>query len=268
MVPSSSDRRRNASRPPSGSAPSANQPEHHREQLPLDRRAARHPLGERRDVPHGAGRVGVADGREPGLGGLRGEAGLRGRQLGRRGQERPVEQLLVQPPDLATRGTPAFEQPVGPLGPHADRAREPAQVRLGRRQEVRAAQPVELDPVLEHAQQAVADGELRRVVAPDVPARGQRGERGQRAGAADRLVRAPVHQLEQLHRELDVPQPADPELELPVGLRGGHVPLHPPAHRLRVLDEVLARHGAPHERLRHLDVLAPERARPPPAVAP
>ncbi len=57
-----------------------------------------------------------------------------------------------------------------------------------------------------------------------------------------------MHELQQLHAELDVAQPAGPQLELAVGLAGGHVLLDPAAHRLDVLDEVLAAGGLPDER--------------------
>ncbi len=58
----------------------------------------------------------------------------------------------------------------------------------------------------------------------------------------------PVHQLEELYGELDVPQPAGPQLELAVHLRGGDVVDDAAAHLLHVGHEVLALGGLPHER--------------------
>ena len=91
--------------------------------------------------------------------------------------------------------------------PHG--AAEAAEVGLGHRHEVRAAQPVQLDAVLEAAQVPVGAVEDGGVVAPDVAAAGERGqglERRRRRAATG--VAAPVHELEQLHAELDVAQAA------------------------------------------------------------
>ena len=47
-----------------------------------------------------------------------------------------------------------------------------------------------------------------------------------------------MDELQQLYGELDVAQPARPQLELAVDLVPRDVLLDPPAHRLHVLDEV------------------------------
>jgi hypothetical protein len=57
-----------------------------------------------------------------------------------------------------------------------------------------------------------------------------------------------VHELQQLDGELDVAQPARAELELAAGLAGGQRLLHPPAHGLHVLDEMLAAGRLPDHR--------------------
>src|SRR5665811_214411 len=88
-------------------------------------------------------------------------------------------------------------------------------------------QVVQLDPVLEHAQRAVADGQPGRVVTADVPAGGQGGEGVKGGGAAQRGVGPAVHQLKQLDRELHVPKPAGSELDLAFRLRRRDVLLHP-----------------------------------------
>ena len=121
-----------------------------------------------------------------------------------------------------------------------------------------AAQPVQLDPVLEGAQERVGVVQRLAVLAADVAAAGQRGQRAQRRGRPDRLVGAAVHELEQLDGELDVAQAAGAELELPLGLVGRDVLDDPAAHRLGVLDEAVPLGGAPDHRRDHLDVLPAE----------
>ena len=69
-------------------------------------------------------------------------------------------------------------------------------------------QLLQLQPVLDGPQEAVRRGQLRCVVAADVAAVGERGQRDHRGGAAQRLVAAAVDELQQLHRELHVAQPA------------------------------------------------------------
>src|SRR5690606_17419114 len=153
---------------------------------------------------------------------------------------------------------PALAQPGRALGAHPERAREAPQLVLGGRDEVGAAEPEELDAVLERAQEPVADPEPGRVLASHVPAGGELAERGERAAAADRLVGATVHELEELDRELDVAQAALAQLELAVRLRSGHVVLDAAAHRLRVLDEVLPARRGPHERRDRVLVRTPQ----------
>ena len=108
-----------------------------------------------------------------------------------------------------------------------------------------------------------ARAERRGVVAPDVAAGGQGREAVEGGAGAQRLVGAAVHELQQLHRELDVAQPAGAELELAVGLGGRDVLLDPAAHRLHVVDEVLAARGLPHHRLHGVAVRLARRSRSP-----
>ena len=121
-----------------------------------------------------------------------------------------------------------------------------------------AAQVLELDAVLERAQEGVRRGQGLAVLAADVAAPGQRGERAQRRRVAELPVGAPVHELEELDGELHVAQPAGAELELAVGLAGRDVLDHPPAHRLHVADEAVALRDLPHHRLDQLDERLPE----------
>ena len=116
------------------------------------------------------------------------------------------------------------------------------------RHEVRAAQPLELQPVLEHAEDAVVARELRGLLAADVAVLGEGRERGQRARLADRVIGRAVHELQQLHGELDVAQAARTELQLHVDLVGGDVLGDPLAHALHRLDEAVAARARPHLR--------------------
>ena len=67
-------------------------------------------------------------------------------------------------------------------------------------------------------------------------------------GGRIRVVGPAVHELEQLDGELHVAQAAGAELELALGLVGGDVVEHPPAHRLDVGDEAVPLGDAPHHR--------------------
>ena len=211
--------------------------EQHGQQRALDRRTPGHARGQRVDVVQRPGRVHVTERLEPGPGlGGRQPGGVGG-QPGHRVEQRPVEQLLVQPPDLTGVAAPLLVEIDRRVGADpGDRGLVPGFVRpiikthrpaqpakyggiLG--QGVRAAEPAELQQVLGAAQEPVGGAEFLRVGPADVAAGGQRGQRGQRRGRAQRLVGAAVHELQQLDGELDVAQPARTELELAPGLLGG-----------------------------------------------
>ena len=116
-------------------------------------------------------------------------------------------------------------------------------------------QPVQLDPVLEGAQERVGVVQRLAVLATDVPAPAELSQRAQRGGQPDPLVVLAVHQLEQLDGELDVAQSAGTELELTVGVPRRDVLDHPASHRLGLGDESLALRAAPHQRRHHRHVL-------------
>ena len=226
-------------------------------------------------MPQRPGRIDVAERLEPGPGLGRRQPGRLGRQPGHRVQQRPVEQLLVQPPDLPGVAAPLLVEVGRRVGADpGHRRREPWLVRpvieshrppqpakyggiLG--QGVRAAEPVQLEQVLGAAQEPVGGAELVGVGPADVAAGGQRGQRGQRGGRAQRLVRAAVHQLQQLDGELDVTQPARAQLELAPGLPGRQRLLHPAPHGLHILDEVLAAGRLPDQRAEGVRVGLAER---------
>ena len=72
----------------------------------------------------------------------------------------------------------------------------------------------ELQPVLDGAQQAVGVGEALGVGRVDVAGGGHLGQRGEGRRAAELGVEVAVHELQQLHRELDVADAARSPLEL------------------------------------------------------
>ena len=108
-------------------------------------------------------------------------------------------------------------QRVGAVAQGPGQPAQPGHVVVGR-QQVGAAQAVQLQPVLDGPQPAVRLREVAGVLAADVALLGERRQRRQRAAAAHRRVGAAVHELEQLHGELDVAQAALAELDLAVGL--------------------------------------------------
>ena len=117
---------------------------------------------------------------------------------------------------------------------------------------------MQLDAVLERPQSPVCRVESCRVVTPDVAALGQRLERDHRCRRAQLIIRAAVHQLQQLDAELHIAQPARTKFELTSGLVSRHVSFHSPSHRLHVFDEVLARGGLPDHRLDGIQVGLPD----------
>ena len=122
-----------------------------------------------------------------------------------------------------------------------------------------AAEALELEAVLEQAQELVGLDELVAILAADVTCGDQRLERLDRIEHAQRLIRAAVHELEELHCEFDVAQAARAELEL-AGLQlRRDVVQHAPAHGLDVLDEGVAQGGLPHHRFDGRDVVLAQR---------
>ena len=76
---------------------------------------------------------------------------------------------------------------------------------------------LDLQGVLDPAQEPVGRRQPVGVVLGDVPAAGHLGQGGERCGRAELGVGTAVHELEGLHRELDVPDPAGPALDLALG---------------------------------------------------
>ncbi len=232
--------------------------QHDRQQGALDGGLAGDAGGQRLQVAQRGGRVVVAEGDQPLPGRLGAQPGLAGGELGDRVEQRPVEQLLVQAAYDGGVPAPLAVQVGDRVGAQAEGAADAAQLGLVLRDEVGAAQPEQLDAVLHGPQEAVRLIELRGVGPADVAAGGEGLERVERRAAAQRGVGAAVHQLEQLHGELDVPQAARAQLQLAVDLGCGDVLHDPAAHLLHVRDEVLPLGGLPHQGLDGGDVLLAE----------
>ena len=133
-----------------------------------------------------------------------------GRDPGDRFEQRPVEELLVQPAHLARVQRPLGLEHVGRaaagVGPESHAARQRGQLVRVLGHQVRAAHPAQLQAVLGRPQEPVRVGQADRVVAADVATGVQRGEGRQGRPESQRLVAATVHELQQLDRELDVAQ--------------------------------------------------------------
>ena len=117
------------------------------------------------------------------------------------------------------------------------------------REQVGALVPLQLQPVLEQAEELVRGEEFGPVLAGDVPTVAQGAERLDGAGDAQVLVRAAVDHLQQLHRELDVAQTPASEFEFAVAQGLGHVLLDASPHRLHVVHEIVPLGGGPDHRV-------------------
>ena len=214
-------------------------------------------------MPQRGRRVGEAERGEPATGLVRGEPQPLGRHPGDRLEQRAIEQLLVQPARLARVQPPLRLEHrariAAAVRPVAEGAGHPLQVLGVVRQHPLAAQPAQLQPVLDGPQEAVGVAEADGVVAADVAAVAQRFQRGQGRRDPKRLVAAAVHELEQLHRELHVAQPARAELDVALRDVDRDVLEHPAAHRAHVGDEAVAFGGRPDHRRDRVDVRLAQR---------
>ena len=110
-----------------------------------------------------------------------------------------------------------------------------------------AAQLLQLDAVLEHAQLLVVAAERFGVGAANVADGGQRREGIHGGFGAYGGVGSTVHKLQQLHGELNIAQAARAELNLAVYLVRGNVVGHAGAHRLHGFHEGFTGGGLPYE---------------------
>ena len=232
-------------------------PQHHRQQRSLDRSGASDAAGQRFQVTQRSCRVGVAE-RLESLSRCGGVRRASSGELSDGRQQRPVEQLLVQPAYLAAMLSPGGGEVSHRIGAKPQRAAQPAQIALVVGHDMCAAQPEQLDAVLQRAQEAVGVGEALPVVAPDVPAVAQRRQRVECRRAVQRWVEATVDELQQLHRELHIAQPTWPKLQCSVGILARNVLLHALPHGLHVGDKARAISRRPDEWLHRVDVLLAE----------
>ena len=198
-------------------------------------------------MPQRSDRIGVPQRGEPLPRRLGSEARIAGIEARHCLQERAVEQLLVDAPHLARVPAPLLGELGHRVRAESQRAADATQRDLVLGHDVRPPQLVQLDPVLEGAQEAVRRTEGRAVLASHVPPRRERLQRDERRRAAQHHVAAAVHELQELHRELHVAQSTAAELELAIRLARGDVILDALPHALHVGDEVRAIGRGPHE---------------------
>ena len=110
-----------------------------------------------------------------------------------------------------------------------------------------AAQLLQLDAVLQHAQLLVVAAERLGVGAANVADRRQRGQRVYSGFGAHGGVGSTVHKLQQLHGELDIAQAARAQLNLTVHLVRRDIVGHAGAHCLHGFHEGFAGGRLPHE---------------------
>jgi hypothetical protein len=185
---------------------------HHRQDVREHLSETRRRLGQTRQRLVAASRLREAEPLEQLLG--RG-AVAGGARLGRsceRLQQRPVEQPLVDRTDEPGRPVVLALERRGVF--LSERARDRRAGAGVRGQVVCLEVADDLQPVLEPAKEPIRVGERRGVGGRHVPLVGQRAERFQRVRAAKRRISAAVHDLQQLHRELDVADAAAPTLDL------------------------------------------------------
>ena len=133
---------------------------------------------------------------------------------------------------------------------------ELVQLRGAFRQPVRLPVEEQLQPVLDLAQEAVRVVEGAVLLVRQAPGRGQRLQRRQRGALPHRGQVAAVEQLQELHGELDVADAAAAGLDVALALPGvARLALHPPLHRLDLVDLRGGQVAAVDERLQGVDQL-------------
>src|SRR6185436_12014493 len=100
------------------------------------------------------------------------------------------------------------------------------------RQQMGTAQVVELDAMLEGSEEAIGQGKPFAVVAANIAVVDQGLQCRQGGARPEPLVHPAVYQLQELDRELDIPQATLTELELATLITRRNVRHHSFAHRL------------------------------------
>ncbi|SHU46442.1 Uncharacterised protein [Mycobacteroides abscessus subsp. abscessus] len=141
-------------------------------------------------------------------------------ELGDRFQQRLVEQLGVQtrhaqrlPLDL---GAQYPERVVLSVWTHMRRPGQPSHGLgvLRRGQGVRALEPLQLQAVFQQPQKLIGCRQIGTVVTTDVSPSRQHAQRVDSRCHVQRLIGPAMYQLQQLHREFDVTQPAGAQFDL------------------------------------------------------
>src|SRR5688572_26611277 len=102
--------------------------------------------------------------------------------------------------------------------------------------------------MLECAQEPISKRESLAIFAANITVVDQAPECWQCGARPESLIGPAVHQLQQLHRELDVPQPPLTEFQFPSLVPRRNMGNHAFAHGLSVGDEVLPFSSAPNHR--------------------
>jgi hypothetical protein len=221
------------------------------QQLPLEGGTPADASRQGFDVPHGTLRIAVAERREPALGGFRGEAGVLTAQLGGRVQQRPVEDPVMELPHRALCLVPRRHERirVRPVG--GERAQDSlgqgAQRVLLHGHQVGPAELEQLDAVFQQPQVAVGVVERGSIRPAYIAAGGQGCDCRGGVATPECFIGLSMHQLQELDREFDVPQPAPAEFDLALLLGGGDMLRHPAAHGLHGFDKAIPARGCPHQ---------------------
>jgi hypothetical protein len=173
---------------------------------------------------------------------------MRLRRSRERLEQRPVEQALVDRADEPGGALVFGAQRVGIV--EVERACEGrAEMAVGR-QVVRLQVAHDLQTVLHAPQEPVGVGQRLGIGVGHVPLGGERPEHRERVRCSQALVSAAVHDLQQLHRELDVADPAAAALDLDELLPAlTDVLLEPHLGAADVVDRAGRELGGIHERL-------------------
>ena len=179
------------------------------------------------------------------------------RRPGERFQQGPVEQPLVDRTDEPGRAFILRGECVG-VGEVERTGERGARVPVGR-QVVGLQVPDDLQAMLHTAQEPVGVGEGRGIGVGNVPLDRQGREGGERVRRSQSRVAAPVHDLQQLDRELDVADAAPPPLDLDELLAPlADVLLEAHLRAAHVLDRGRCELGRIHERRDAVDEPPPE----------
>src|SRR5215212_429569 len=137
-------------------------------------------------------------------------------------------------------------------------AAEAAKIMIIVGQQMSTPQVVELDAMLQRAQESIRQSEPFAILTSHIAVVDQALQRWQGGPGTQSLVYPAVYQLQQLDGELDVAQAALPQLELPTLITGRDMCHDPLAHRLSVGDEILPLRSSPDHRRHKINKGLPE----------